>query len=275
MNRREEAMKNRSRTILALAAITIASAGPAAAITGGVPDGGGHPFVGWMYGETPQGAQTVGCSGVLVSPTVFLTSGVCTESFLGALVPNGNVANVWLTFDPNNPVVPGGFDPPTTPPSVLVTSLVTNPAFLAAGGSSTASAPGNVGVAILDTPQAGPFADLPVAGRLDALTGTEVFTAVAYGTERNSNISTLQRRFSGADFRSVGADDLLLRLTEGGGGPPACIGSQNEAGGGFIGASEAVGVIVEVSSGCTRNATFQRLDVTNVRDFLDDYVTLP
>jgi len=245
----------------------VLAAGPAAAVTSGNPDGNGHPFVGWAYGETPTGAQTTGCSAILVAPTVIVTSGACADLFNQA----SNIDRVWVTFQTDNvAIVSGGFDPPNNPPSVEVLLIVANPAYSASGGVS-----GNVGVGILDTAQAGPFADLPVAGRLDNLSGSEVFTAVAYGAERNTTIATLARRYSGANYRGIGADNLFLRLTDQGGGPPACIDGQNEGGGGFIGASEAAALILEPDNGCSRNATLQRLDVQNVRDFLDDYLTLP
>lgn len=260
-------MRHLSGRTSLLALAVLLAAGPAMAVTGGNPDGGGHPFVGWIYGETAQGAQTTGCSGVLVAPTVVVTSGACAD----LLAVASNIDRVWISFQTDNVAIVGvGFDPPTTPPSVEVIQLVANPVFFSSGGAS-----GNVGVAILDTAQSGPFADLPAAGRLDALTGSEVFTAVAYGQDRGETIQTLARRYSGADFRGLGADSLFLRLSDHGGGPPACIGSQNEGGGGFIGASEAAALVLEPSNGCARNATLQRLDVQNVRDFLDDYVTLP
>ena len=239
--------------------------GQAAAIDSGSPDGDGHPFVGWMYGETPTGAQTVGCSVLLVAPTIAITSGACTDIFSQA----SNVASVWVTFEPAN-LVPFPIDPPTSPPSVEVVQLVTDPDYLSSGGVS-----GNVGVLVLDEAQPGPYATLPAAGRLDALDGSEAYTAVAYGTERHQTIETLERRYSGATLRGVGPDSLFLRLTKKGHGPAACAGSQAEGGGGFIGESEAVALVLDESWRCSRNVTLQRLDVQDVRDFLGDYVTLP
>jgi secreted trypsin-like serine protease len=66
---------------------------PAAAVTFGAPDGNGHPFVGNILFERPDGYFS--CSGTMMSPTVMLTAGHCTEE-AGAV----NL-NTWVTFTPN------------------------------------------------------------------------------------------------------------------------------------------------------------------------------
>jgi hypothetical protein len=56
----------------------ISLASPAAfAITWGTSDGTSHPYVGIMYFETPSGIYRG--TGALLSSTVFLTAGHCTE----------------------------------------------------------------------------------------------------------------------------------------------------------------------------------------------------
>jgi Trypsin len=62
--------------LLGLVMVLGITAGPAGAITGGHPDGTAHPYVGFV-GE-PEGGF---CSGTLLSPTVFLTAGHCTDYF--------------------------------------------------------------------------------------------------------------------------------------------------------------------------------------------------
>jgi len=56
------------------------------AITNGQPDGDGHPYVGAMF-FFDQGDNLLGfCSGALISPTVVLTAGHCTDGAAQALV---------------------------------------------------------------------------------------------------------------------------------------------------------------------------------------------
>jgi hypothetical protein len=66
---------------------------PALAVTFGVPDGNAHPFVGNILFERPDGYYS--CTGTMMSPTVMMTAGHCTEE--------AGVANVrtWVTFTPN------------------------------------------------------------------------------------------------------------------------------------------------------------------------------
>jgi hypothetical protein len=76
-----------------LAALALSCVAPlAAAVTFGVPDGSGHPYVGTILFQRPDGFYS--CTGTMLSPTVMLTAGHCTEE--------GGVANVrtWVTFTP-------------------------------------------------------------------------------------------------------------------------------------------------------------------------------
>jgi hypothetical protein len=78
----------------ALAALSLAAAAsPAFAITFGQPDGNAHPFVGTILFERPDGYYS--CTGTMLSPTVMLTAGHCTEEF--------GVANSrsWVKFTPD------------------------------------------------------------------------------------------------------------------------------------------------------------------------------
>ena len=52
---------------------------PVGAVTDGELDGEGHPYVGLMVAQTADGTPLWRCSGTLISPTIFLTAGHCTE----------------------------------------------------------------------------------------------------------------------------------------------------------------------------------------------------
>ena len=70
------------KTLIALVAVLAAAvvALPASAITDGSPDGDAHPYVGLMVAQDADGNPLWRCSGTLISPTLFLTAGHCTET---------------------------------------------------------------------------------------------------------------------------------------------------------------------------------------------------
>jgi secreted trypsin-like serine protease len=73
-----------------LVLILAASALPAAAIVGGVPDGDGHPYVGLMIAGDDSGGRWR-CSGTLIAENVFLTAGHCVDG--------ATYARVWFASD--------------------------------------------------------------------------------------------------------------------------------------------------------------------------------
>jgi hypothetical protein len=73
-------------------ALGTALAVPATAITDGTLDGNGHPYVGLMVAQTGDGTPLWRCSGTLLSPTLFVTAGHCTEA---------PAAHVEIWFDAN------------------------------------------------------------------------------------------------------------------------------------------------------------------------------
>ena len=76
--------------LAAAAAMALAFAGTALAITNGEPDGNGHPEVGALLAQQAFSDGTwEECTGTLISPTVFLTAAHCDEG----------VSRVAVTFD--------------------------------------------------------------------------------------------------------------------------------------------------------------------------------
>ena len=150
------------RSILALLAAAV-FAGSASAITNGVPDGDAHPYVG-----TASSGDWF-CSGTLLSPTVFLTAGHCTDAFAST----GEAT--YVTFDPN-----------ASPSSVYVTGTPhTEPGFFnipPKGVGAPASVGNDLGVIVLDHPvQLSTYGHLPGLG---TVTGPQLaLTAVGYGAQ--------------------------------------------------------------------------------------------
>ena len=148
----------RAAVFLALGLACAIGVTPAAAISNGGPDFGGHPNVGALLADFTGDGTVTGdeafCSGVLISPTVFLTAGHC----LIFLEPEG-IETIYVSFDPALLVDgPGTLIPSTT--------WAFDPGFY-----SSFRAAHDIGVVILPAASTAALtpATLPAAGILDAM----------------------------------------------------------------------------------------------------------
>jgi hypothetical protein len=157
--------------ILALVAIF-----PAGAVTGGQPDGDGHP-----YGALLLVPGSTFCSGTLIDEDVVLTAGHCTSFWED---PASEITEVWVTFDPEASVDPASWEI-TGGTWYLSHSWATHPDYVEANWPFTA----DYGLAFLDEPVAGITpAALPYPSLVDELIGTtgqtaERFYDVGYGQD--------------------------------------------------------------------------------------------
>lgn len=254
--------------LLAWALLTL-GAGPAGAIVGGAPDGTAHPYAG-AVDATPLGGRNPVASGVLISPTVFLTAAHFTRVLDSAGLTRARVT----------------FDPVVSHAATWYTGTVhTNPAY-DPSISGVSGDPGDLGVIVFDTPVPGITpASLPTEGLLDQLAPKELsstgFTGIGYGISERIGAngrdftSAGTRRIAQETFASLGSGWLRLRTIEG-----ADICNGDSGGPSLLGASNLVAGITSIewslSGGeCRSMPWYQRLDTPSARAFLGQYVTLP
>jgi hypothetical protein len=178
------------RRTLAAAVVSVAMlfvmALPAAAITGGQPDGNRHPNVGLILFYDATGRFR--CSATLVSPTVLITAAHCTEGTLGSTL---------VTFDsviaeqPPSPF-PVAADPSVgyTPEEITAAGYLSGTAYTHPdySGFTDIANWNDVGVIVLDEPVTGIApATLAPTNYLDQfaqpLLNKTIFEVVGYGTE--------------------------------------------------------------------------------------------
>jgi len=164
------------KTLIALVAVLAAAvvALPASAITDGSPDGDAHPYVGLMVAQDGDGNPLWRCSGTLISPTLFLTAGHCTEA------PAAHV-EIWFDADVESGIPANGYP---------LTGEASGTPFTHPQYDPNAFYLHDLGVVVLDEPvAASAYGALPSLNQLDALKSGKVkkdtfFTAVGYGLQK-------------------------------------------------------------------------------------------
>jgi V8-like Glu-specific endopeptidase len=161
-------------TVVALAIVALAVS-PVAAVTDGEQDGNGHPYVGLMVAQAADGTPLWRCSGTLLSPTLFITAGHCTEA------PAAH-AEIWFDADVQSGVPANGY--PYTGQAGGTT--YTHPQY-----DPNAFFLFDLGVVILDEPMVmASYGALPEQDVLDKMAKRRgqqdvTFTAVGYGLQQS------------------------------------------------------------------------------------------
>ena len=226
------------KRLMAVLSIAAASAGiPAAhAITaGGELDGNRHPYVGLMVAQDAKGNPLWRCSGTLISPTLFLTAGHCTEA------PAAH-AEIWFDADVQSGIPGNGYPFDGDAGGKTFTHPSYNPgAFFLF----------DLGVVVLDKPmKMKKYGALPEPDVLDVLATQRglqdvTFTAVGYGLQRINPVFVEEERVR------MFATPHLVQINTGLTGDFSLLLSNNHATGGtcfgdsggpnFIGNSNVVG----------------------------------
>ena len=242
--------------------------GTASAVTDGELDGNGHPYVGLMVAQTASGTPLWRCSGTLLSPTLFLTAGHCTES------PAAHV-EIWFDADvdagrPGNGYPYNG-DVGGTP--------YTHPQY-----NPNAFYLYDLGVVVLDEPvEMSDYGVLPSLNVLDTLATKRglqdvTFTAVGYGLQKSfpDAVSWMTQAFRVRMVATphliqingglVGDFSLLLSNNANTGG--TCFG--DSGGPNFIGNSNVVGGVTSfgLNGTCGGTGGVYRVDKADDLDWL-------
>ena len=267
------------------AGLTVTAAAPASAITGGTDTGGLFPNVGMIVFYDSSGGR-YRCSATLVSPTVLLTAGHCTD---------GTVGRTAVTFAPRIAEQPPSGLPTAADPSRGYTPEELEAAGYESGTAYTHPAYSNftdldnwndVGVVVLDEPytKAAPV-DIADVGTLDAIPQKRftktLFTMVGYGTEVRKPLDgpqkavpmsfPLRRQYVEQPGQKLTPQVFQTNGNEhdpfGGGG--TCFG---DSGGPALLGGEIVGVTSYTYTGnCRYLGGYQRVDIPVVEAWLDRF----
>jgi hypothetical protein len=159
---------------LSAAALLATMAAPAVGITNGQPDGNDHPYVGLVVFDV-EGEPSHRCSASLLTDTVVLTAGHCTDGT--------SAARIWFDED-----VQSNTEYPFSGATSYDGVAFTNPDFaVGAGAGLPGFALRDVGVVVLTEPVpasvVSEYGSLPGAGLVDTLRNRTSVDIVGYGVQ--------------------------------------------------------------------------------------------
>lgn len=279
----------RFRTSVMLAVLTamslvVSSARLRAIVFGFVDENNTYSNVGAFIVQSPATGRIFPiCSGTLISPTVFLTAGHCTEFLTNDLAPRGFTA--FVSFDRS--IAFGNLTNLRDTRLIPVQQVITNPNFNQSQADS-----GDLGVLLIParltrgiTP-----ATLPTEGELDQLAAMNglkgaVFTAVGYGLQNRvvgggvpffQDMNPIPRMFAFSSFNALNGGYLRLSQNEATGDGGTCFG--DSGGPNFLnvdGVQLLAATTVTGDAVCEATNVTYRLDTRSARAFLGQFITLP
>lgn len=248
--------------------------GGALAITNGQPDGEAHPYVGLVVFDDAEGPAWR-CSASLLSPTVLLTAGHCTD---GAVA-----ARVW--FDE---VVQGNPEYPFSGTSSYDGTPYTNPDFcIGCGNGLPGFAIRDVGIVVLSEPVpaevVAEYAELPASGLVDTLRNKTGLDLVGYGVQEQLHgggppvWAGLRNRFYAPSELVSGkfthsAEFMRIALNPGGGSGGTCFG---DSGGPDLLRDSSTVLAVNsyvTNSNCSGVGYSSRIDIPEVLDWINGFM---
>lgn len=167
-------MKKLMTAALAALALTFTGVGTAGAVTDGELDGDGHPYVGLMVAQDGDGNPLWRCSGTLISPTVFLTAGHCTDG--------AEHVEIWFDADVESGIPDNGYP---------YTGDVSGTPYTYPEYDDAAFYLADLGLVVLDEPVVmETYGALPSVDQLDQYATKRglnkvFFTAVGYGLQES------------------------------------------------------------------------------------------
>jgi secreted trypsin-like serine protease len=262
-------------TLLAVVMTAIAIGVPAGAVTNGELDGNRHPGVVLLLMEV-NGAPAFRCSATLLSPTVVLTAGHCTNNFPGSPYTGMRVFTESDVQHGNNNYPFAG------PNSVEAVSWAAHPLY-----ETGPFFLHDVGVVILEEPGVvlpqEDYGVLPAVNQFDSLSTRRgqqdrTFTSVGYGLQR------INPHFVESEKVRMLAHPQLIQINGGLVGDFSLLLSNNHSTGGtcfgdsggpnFFGDSHVVAGVTSfgLNGNCAGTGGVFRMDRQNVLDFVNSYL---
>lgn len=258
-------MKKGLLAVLIALVVLAVSVGVAGAVTDGELDGDGHPYVGLMVADDANGNPLWRCSGTLLSPTLFLTAGHCTEAPAAS-------ATIWFDADVESGIPASGypFDGDVDGETFTHPQYDPNAFFLY-----------DLGVVVLDDPvfmdEYGVLPELDVLDAMKTQRGKQdvTFTAVGYGLQRINPVFVESERVRMVAYPHLiqinapgftGDFSLLLSNNHSTGG--TCFG--DSGGPNFINKSNVVGGVTSfgLNGNCAGTGGVYRVDRADDLDWL-------